>query len=101
MSSNFKAYTEKEDLAHMYLHINISDDLGKEMLNLPGNHDIRLRQVTLSVIRIQDSGSQDHCGFHRHYSLRPAHTHTGTQNTTHSAKRTGGKMLGVKLAERH
>lgn len=49
-------------------------DLGKEVQFLPGNHDVQLRQVALSVIGIKDFGSQDHSSFHRYYSLRPAYT---------------------------
>lgn len=47
-----------------------------ETLYLPGNHDIHLRQVTLSVVGIKDFGSQDHFSFHGYYSLRPAYTQT-------------------------
>lgn len=58
----------------MQCRFGIRDVLG--LLFLPGNHDVCLRQVTLSVIWVQDSRGQGHCSFHRHYSLRPTQMHT-------------------------
>ena len=53
-----------------------------EKLFLPGNHNICFREVTLSVVRVQDSGGQNHLSFHRNHSSRSMHTHTSTHTGT-------------------
>lgn len=42
---------------------------------LPSNHEIRLRQQTLSVVRVQDPGSQDQFSLHGNHSPGPERTH--------------------------
>lgn len=49
---------------------------------LPGRHDVCLRQVTLSVVGVQNSGGQVHGGFCRDHSPRPEHTSTPVRPTS-------------------